>query len=1326
MRSASLQEDRHSITSASSSCSAHDILSQRSAGSQLRKFTASVGKPGQAREVREAVRAVMTLVNPTRKPPIAQPLDYETFVTEKSSQLDNDSQRDLLLFPRDDIGESDAIESLIPPLLEQGQQEPAWLLTQEALKLYSASTKTVEFNYASFSGDYDSRADELVGDLSPLSFESDLVIEEERAALEGQAPQTSDIICEGYLFVVPENGLLDNFKGTKKRYCLFKKGDEGIVMLELRKAPSIPSQQPPFPVKQVYLSKTKKGKSVLEVITAEEEQRTFSFAADVDSDLSRWLFEVDRALAGHKDDTASISSFGLQSIACTSSGENENNLSDEDGNSAQTGGKESGAVFRGKNAHLKALQPPVVQRHNIFALYIDLDPLPGPRGEPCSLLLPLEGVRNKSDSRADKHVVRFTVEVTKVDVKLPPTISGGQVEPFFVRVFLFDARTGKRMSEEFRMSPRFGASYSPEVETTSESRSSLEEDGFSGISHSILSDPNASKIIYSVAQPHPDVYVVIRVERNLSSDYTGELYTKTNADVKTITKQIKNLQQAAPKLSRFRMPFAFAARPAFQDMLGGGSKLPEEIPLYRWDGSKTSDGDLQKVLNDLSKSEKSGKLTAIPGSTISLLIDISARVTDFPMRISPSFTPIYPWNAAPDTLISATFQMQAFNGIISDPYNNLVNILYVYPLLLKYDNQKVFSKARNISCTVQFIASAERGGNTVKAIYDRFAYPTPFSQCARCAVQHHEQNPAFGDEVKIQLPLTLDCTDHLLFTFTHIAVSSAAQKSVETVETPAGFAWLPLVKNERLVMENDEQEVALPVAVDLPDGYITYQSLGLGKGHIGPDIRWVDGGKPLFRVRLRLISSAFTTEGRLQSFFQGCQKLQKVDLPTSSSLKSGTSEESGSPRSNATMMSTDEVEYEKCNRYVSKKAQSLLDVEIDRLIPFLPIVLGRLLSLLPSCATDDMAVTVLTTLIGIVDRTMVVGRTPLLRTFIKQQFQSTTAKSLTLAEEETTHSAICKYVSLLAKNAQGDLDALAAIFRQLWFLLDVAVKSMAQRLIDAQLYKAPRRERFSEQLFFRIRFFIEQLVPLVVAKHREIPHETRIANTAIAYFLRCCLSFLDRGSVFSWIHYMVTRFDETESRHLREYKLDLLQILAGHEHWLPLALPLLCDSAGELMKRDKDASIAERNASAGGSGVIANLFSRVFSFSPAEEYVAEANPYLRFTEEFTLTEGYCARHFLVGLLLQELQCSFREPRDYRKRAIALIRNILAKHSIDKRYKDARAQTRIATLYAPLLRLVLDNMGEMETSLKSFDYGEQPSMAVPSPSAATSCSKFFYL
>uniref|UniRef100_A0A158R4T4 C2 DOCK-type domain-containing protein n=1 Tax=Syphacia muris TaxID=451379 RepID=A0A158R4T4_9BILA len=959
--------------------------------------------------------------------------------------------------------------------------------------MFSTPTKSIEFHYAGFGGDYDIRSD---ADLFPLSFEADLTLEEERAV-----------------------------SNAKKRYCLFRKQNNGKVVLEIRKSPSIAPNQPLIIVNQVLLSKNRKGRSVLEV-----------------------------------------------------------------------------TYFKAKSADFLLC----------FSLY----------------------------SRILELYIIFVFQPVNRVLQL--------VEPLFVRLFLFDARSGKRISEEFRVSPRYGES------------DAADDNEFEDLK---------STMICSVAQPHRDIYVVARIERILSPDHSGEIYTKTNADSKTLSKLIKNVQAAASKLCKFRMPFAWAIkfhkvltffyRPTFQEMLGGSTKIQEDNPLYRWDGNKMADSDLQKVLNDLAN-EKSGKTSIIPGSSISLSVDISAKINDntrFAVRISPSYTAIQPWNTLPET--SPCFEVQPFSDTINEPYTNLVNNLYVYPLLLKYDGQKVFTKARNIACTVQFVASAERTRNS-KAIYDRFAHPIPFVSKIRCTVQHHEQNPAFADEIKIQLPLGLDPSDHLLFSFSHIAVSAAVQKPNEPFEIPIGYSWLPLVKNDRLVMENDEQEVALPVAADLPEGYITYQSLGLGKGHIGPEVRWVEGGKPLFRVRLRLVSSVFTTETRLQSFFQGCQKLQAIGLNLS-----------------------------------SRTPSALLEVEIDRLVPFLPLILSRLLLLLPNCTTDEMAITLVyfRTLIGVVDRAVVAGRSPLINSFVKNHLHSSGMKLAGESDEETTYSAICKYATILVRNF---IVTLATIFRQLGFLLDVAAKSMAQKLMDTELYKEPRRKRFSENLCSRIKNFIEQVVPLLVMKHREIPVETRLANSAIAYFLRCCLSFLDRGSVFSWIHYTVTKFDEADSRLLREYKLDLLQILAGHEHWLPLALPLLCDSAGDVIKLDESVSSNRTDFGKLVYTFLIYLFNDIFTMFT--NFITD----IHYMDEFTLTEGYCTRHFLTGLLLQELQCAFREPREYRRRAIALVRNVLAKHSIDKRYRELRSQTRIATLYIPLLRIVLDNLGELDPSLSNFE------------------------
>lgn len=50
-------------------------------------------------------------------------------------------------------------------------------------------------------------------------------------------------------------------------------------------------------------------------------------------------------------------------------------------------------------------------------------------------------------------------------------------------------------------------------------------------------------------------------------------------------------------------------------------------------------------------------------------------------------------------------------------------------------------------------------------------------------------------------------------------------------------------------------------------------------------MRWVDS-KPLFRVKVRLVSSIFTTSTALHNFFQACDRLEKAGLSGDAAIKS--------------------------------------------------------------------------------------------------------------------------------------------------------------------------------------------------------------------------------------------------------------------------------------------------------------------------------------------------------------------------------------------------------------------------------------------------------
>lgn len=81
--------------------------------------------------------------------------------------------------------------------------------------------------------------------------------------------------------------------------------------------------------------------------------------------------------------------------------------------------------------------------------------------------------------------------------------------------------------------------------------------------------------------------------------------------------------------------------------------------------------------------------------------------------------------------------------------------------------------------------------------------------------------------------------------------------------------------------------------------------------------------------------------------------------------------------------------------------------------------------------------------------------------------------------------------------------------------------------------------------------------------------------------------------------------------------------------------------------------------------------------------------------EFFLSDQFRQFHFPVGVLLSLLCTSLNENKEQRKIAIQIFRNLLCKHSYDTRYNTDKAkQARIASLYLPLIDILLENLSRM--------------------------------
>ncbi|CAI8049924.1 Dedicator of cytokinesis protein 11 [Geodia barretti] len=476
--------------------------------------------------------------------------------------------------------------------------------------------------------------------------------------------------------------------------------------------------------------------------------------------------------------------------------------------------------------------------------------------------------------------------------------------------------------------------------------------------------------VFSVTQPHEEVYLVARIEKVLQGGITtcAEPYMKLGDAVKSTQRILQQVPLLCSRLGTYHMAFAWAARPVFQS---GGNKLDltaEFTALYKQERERLSNEELLKILSDFKNIHKA-KLQTIPGSLVvdvvpqppqsktatltSSLLPVRSRGrgggadrddTDTLSRVSPSCPPC----------LEVQEFLGGFHAPRIDPHLSLTHHLYVYPVTLKYDSQKAFAKARNISCWVQFKSSDVKGAKALPVIYSS-APGTVFCDGLHTTVLHHCTSPTFYTEVKLSLPIALSPSHHLLFTFYHIscdiAKTTKAKSSIRQPppETIVGYAWLPLVDEQGRLLEDTH---SLPVAANLPPNYLQFTS---SKAAV-PDVKWVDGHRPIFRVDTRLQSPIYTQDSSLHEFFSLCEQLKH---------KSG-----------------------QLQPAVHTALERLAGVDLHVILQFLPILLTQLFHLLSNSSKDleTLKAEVVRTLVEVVDKVVEAGRSDLLKSYIEHIF----------------------------------------------------------------------------------------------------------------------------------------------------------------------------------------------------------------------------------------------------------------------------------------------------------------------------------------------------
>ncbi|XP_019960040.2 dedicator of cytokinesis protein 9 isoform X1 [Paralichthys olivaceus] len=1035
------------------------------------------------------------------KPKIIEPLDYESVLLQRKTQIISDVLRDMLQFPPDDFQISTLQRqgrTLFSTVPETAEKEAHSLFVQECIKTYKSDWHVVNYKYEEYSGDFRQlpnkvlRPEKLAAHL--FEVDEDVEKDEDTASL---GSQKGGVSKHGWLYKGNMNSAISvTMRSFKRRYFHLAQLGDGSYNLNFYKDENTSKE----PKGTIFLDscmgvvqniKVRRFAFELKM----QDKSTFLLAADSEAEMDEWIGTLNKILH---------SSFE-QAMQEKRNGDLHDD--EEHGKTDLTSGSFQDSFQTARDIESKMRSE---ARLKLFTL------------DPYTQKLDFSGIEPDVRQFEEKFGKRVLVRCNDLSFNLQGCVAENEegpttnVEPFYVVLSFFDVQNSRKISADFHVD--LNHPLVRQMTAGSGSRQDMQINGsaddgvLSGrrLPEGALQCPRQG--VFSVTCPHPEIFLVARIEKVLQGGITHctEPYMKSSDSAKMAQKVLKNAKTACGRLGQYRMPFAWAARPVFKDASGTLDKTSRFSALYRQDSSKLSDEDMFKLLTDYRKPEKMAKLPVLLGNLDVTIDSVSPDVTNC---VTSSYIPVKSFEGNGPG--SALLEVEEFVPCIakcSQPFTIYKNHLYVYPKQLKYDGQKSFAKARNIAVCIEFKDSDEDEAQPLKCIYGRPGGPL-FTKQAYAAILHHQQNPEFYNEIKMELPTQLHEKHHLLFTFYHVSCDSNSKKK-DQVETPVGTAWLPLLRDGRVIM-NEQQ---LPVAANLPAGYLGSQD-GVTK-HSGSEIKWVDGGKPVFKVSTHLVSTVYTQDQHLHNFFHHCQSMEMSEQASEGEL----------------------VKYLK----------SLHAMEGHVMVNFLPTTLNQLFCVLTRATHEDVAVNVTRVMVHVVAQCHEEGLEHHLRSYIKFVFKPEPYSSTNV---KTVHEELAKAMTAILKPSTDFLTS-NKLLKHSWYFFEALVKSMAQYLMESGKVKLSRNQRFSASFYHAVETLVNMLMPHITQKYKDNLDAAHNANHSLAVFTKRCFTFMDRGFVFKQINNYMNCFMPGDPKTLYDFKFEFLRVVCSHEHYVPLNLPM--------------------------------------------------------------------------------------------------------------------------------------------------------------------------
>ncbi|CAB1320056.1 unnamed protein product [Coregonus sp. 'balchen'] len=767
------------------------------------------------------------------------------------------------------------------------------------------------------------------------------------------------------------------------------------------------------------------------------------------------------------------------------------------------------------------------------------------------------------------------------------------------------------------------------------------------------------------------------------------------------------------------------------------------------EGDRLSDEDLFKFLADIKRfSSLQRRIKTIPGM---IRLDVTP-VHDNPVAcLSTELIPVKP--VAEKNLRPIKEVLEFPSSEVYVPHSTYRNLLYVYPQRLNFVNR--LTSARNITIKIQFM-SGEDPSCVLPVIFGKSNGPE-FLQEVYTPVTYHNKSPDFYEEVKIALPARLTERHHLLFTFYHI---SCQQKQNQTApsETLIGFSWLPLLNTDRL----QTGQYCLPIALDrLPVNYSLHSPEKIAPQV--PPVKWMESHKGVFNLEIQAVSSVHTQDNHLERFFTLCHALEggvtfplrvrEEKIPENKlehelklsiiSLSSSRLEPlvlylhlvldklftlimqpmviAGQTANLAqiafesvvsivnSLHNSQELARDQQGRngllatylyWVFRLADSPLELLNTGPGEVLPPTEGRystmgrasattvgamlLQSRLRSSSNPDIPAPLSTENTEVINILSAKGyNNPGSRMSTYVDSSSHTQRS-TSGTRPSNRKQFHEELALQMVVSTGVCRE--NTYKYAWFFFELLVKSMAQHVSQLEKQDVPRRSRFSDRFKDDITTIVSvvtaEIGTILVKQQKELEQAEKV-NISLAFFLYDLLSLMDRGFVFILVKNYCNQISakSISMPTMISMRLEFLRILCSHEHYLNLSLYF------------------SSPASAPGSPCPSISSQSSSSCSFQEQKILDL---------FDLSHGFKQQHYLTGLLLTELSAALdmeSEGGKVQRKAINATYSLLCVHDLDQRCAQPEVRAKVATLYLPLVGIIIDSINYLDFTVSEARGGK---------------------